>query len=116
MKKVLLFVWFIGFMLFLKLINVFDEYFQNQMSITFKYQPYLTYEWILYVLLGIYFSLIFTGSLKFVFKKNVFIFAFLPSLLVIIYYLAGNYLSSNLNLIFMLSGSLLSYSLLGEKN
>ncbi|WP_068500270.1 hypothetical protein [Paenibacillus kribbensis] len=115
MKKILIFAWIMGLMLFLKLINLFDEYLQNKMSITFKYQPYLTYEWILYLLLGIYFSLIFTGSLKLVFKKNIFIFAFIPSLLVIIYYLAGNYLSSNLNLIFMLSGSLLSYSLLGEK-
>ncbi|ASR49297.1 hypothetical protein B4V02_22620 [Paenibacillus kribbensis] len=115
MKKLLIFIWFMVFVIFLKLINLFNEYSQNQMSITFKYQPYLTYQWILYFLLGIYFSLIFTGSLRFVFKKNIFIFAFIPSLLVIIYYLAVNYLSSNLNLIFMLSGFLLSYSLLGEK-
>ncbi|MCP3778833.1 hypothetical protein [Paenibacillus sp. MZ03-122A] len=115
MKIMFKIVWTLGFVIFVKLIKNSEYYFQEQMSITFKYQPYLTYQWILYFLLGIYFSLIFVRGLKLAFKSDIFFFAFLPSFLVIIYYLVENYLFSGLSLIFMLSGSLLFYSLFGEK-
>ncbi|ALP36951.1 hypothetical protein ASL14_13030 [Paenibacillus sp. IHB B 3084] len=115
MKIIFKFAWILGFILFVKLIKNSEYFFQEQMSITYKFQPYLTYQWILYFLLGIYFSLIFVRGLKIAFKRDIFFLAFLPSLLVIVYYLVENYLFSGLSLIFMLSGCLLFYSLFGEK-
>ncbi|MFK4472607.1 uncharacterized membrane protein YobD (UPF0266 family) [Paenibacillus sp. RC73] len=115
MKTMFKIVWTLGFVIFVKLIKNLEYFFQEQMSINLKYQPYLTYQWILYFLLGIYLSLIFVRGPKLVFKSDIFFFAFLPSLFVIIYCLVDNYLFSGLSLIFMLSGSLLFYSLFGEK-
>ncbi|RPE03319.1 hypothetical protein [Paenibacillus polymyxa] len=115
MKKMFKIVWVIGFVIFVKLIKNLEYFFQDQMSITLKYQPYLTYQWILYFLLGIYFSFIFVRDLRLAFKSDIFFFAFLPSLFAIIYCLVDNYLFAGLSLIFMLSGSLLFYSLFGEK-
>ena len=113
MKKVLTFAWVVFFAFFLKLIFLLENYFELQKSITFKFQPYITYQAILYFVLGVYFSLIFIKNLKFTFKKDIFLFAFIPSLLVMIYSFIENP-SSSLKIFLILSGSLLSYSLLGE--
>lgn len=114
MNKILVLIWIIGFYFFMKCLNYIDNYFELQRSITFKFQPYITYQAILYFVLGAYFSLIFMKNLKFTFKKDIFLFAFIPSLLVMVYSFIENP-ASNIKIFLMLSGSLLSYSLLGEK-
>lgn len=113
MNKIFVFIWVIGFVFFLKIIDLLENYYELQKSITYNLQPYITYQAILYFVLGVYFSLIFLRNLKVTFKKDIFLFAFIPSLLVIIYSFI-QIPSPSLKIFLMLSGSLLSYSLLGE--